>query len=134
MVKEIGRFPGWNWMGETQGLRVPFTAEKDTLGATFVTILTFGRLQNDQEHLWMKMDLSEIDMCFIDEAQQQRPDALLVQACMPPFTVVARIGDTEQSAGGMGNRAQRDNHQYYKKRQGGVPLIGVHHFARIHNS
>ena len=118
MVKEIGRFPGWNWMGKTQGIRAPFTPETDTLGKTSVTILTFGRLQNDQEHLWIKLDLSVIDMCFIAEAQQQQPDVLLVQACLPPFTIVARIGDTQQSAGGVGNRARRENLQYYKKRQG----------------
>ena len=115
----IGRYPGWHWEGKTH--QAPFQQHAHELAHTQVSIITFGRIQSDQEGFSTQLNLKEAGLVLIDEAQQtQTPDALLIQACLDPATMIIRVGDGQQSPGGMPHQSQRDQLQYYKDRQGGA--------------
>ena len=115
----IGRYPGWHWEGKHH--QAPFQQPPQGLATTNVSIITFGRIQSGQEGLFAKLALKYVGLVLIDEAQQtQTPDALLIQACLEPATMVIRVGDGQQSPGGMPHQPQRDQLRYYQDRQGGA--------------
>ena len=92
----VGRSPGWHWEGRHH--HTPFHQTPQGLASANLSIITFGRLQSDQEALFPQLALRTVDLVLIDEAQQtQTPDSLLLQAGLEPSTVVIRVGDTQQS-------------------------------------